>query len=100
MTDIEKVHKGLECLVSMSSCIDCPYENNKNREHCLNNIGKDVIKLLKEQQNRIEVLRSEVKRLDVDIVRCKDCKHNNPFGCDKHNVIVSDIYFCADGERK
>ena len=35
-----------------------------------------------------------------ELVRCKDCKHNNPFGCDKHNVIVSDIYFCADGERK
>ena len=33
------------------------------------------------------------------LVLCKDCKHNSPFGCDKHNVIVSDIYFCADGER-
>ena len=42
---------------------------------------------------------SGFQKRDDDIVRCKDCKHNNPFGCDKHNIIVSDIYFCADGER-
>ena len=35
-----------------------------------------------------------------EIVRCKDCKYNNPVGCDKHNVIVSDSFFCAYGERK
>ena len=35
-----------------------------------------------------------------ELVRCNDCKHNSPFGCKKHNVIVSDDFFCADGERK
>ena len=34
-----------------------------------------------------------------EIIRCKDCKYNNPFGCDKHGMIVSDNYFCADGVK-
>ena len=35
-----------------------------------------------------------------EIVRCKDCKYNNPFGCMKLQIIVGDDWFCADGERR
>ena len=48
-----------------------------------------------------EITPNEFQRMKhIEIIMCKDCKYNNPFGCDKHNVIVSDDYFCADGEQK
>ena len=37
--------------------------------------------------------------LQWELIRCKNCKHNNPFGCDKLRIIVGDDWFCADGER-
>ena len=64
----------------------------------------DALELLKEQKNRIDVLRSEVKRLDVDIVRCKDCKHYPDGSGTKwtpcREIIVPPCWFCADGEKK
>ena len=64
-----------------------------------------VEELLKEQQRRIEVLRSEVKRLDVELVRCKDCKfYPNGDGATKwtpcREIITQPGWYCADGERK
>ena len=50
MTNVEKVIKGLRCLTGMPRCDTCPYSNNPQRQYCLNQIGKDAIKLLKEQE--------------------------------------------------
>lgn len=44
----------------------------------------------------------------VEVVRCKDCRHNNKsriiFGtmhrCSELNQIVSDDFFCANAERR
>lgn len=85
MPDREKVIKGLECCLRESEhiddnpCADCPYYDIDSGlgGKCIDDKDRDALELLKEQQNRIEVLRSEVKRLDVDIVRCKDCKRRN-----------------------
>ena len=57
------------------------------------------------------VLAESLKKLDklqpMEIVRCKDCKHNYLDGiqvqfnrCElNHNKVHSDDWFCADGER-
>ena len=38
----------------------------------------------------------------VEVVRCKDCKHQNPFGfkCLRDNLWHSSDDFCSYGERK
>lgn len=49
-----------------------------------------------------------VKALSIDIIRCKDCKHNYLDGiqvrfnrCElNHSKVHADDWFCADGERK
>lgn len=59
------------------------------------------------------VIADALKRLrelqpSVEIVRCKDCKHNYLDGiqvqfnrCElNHNKVHTDDWFCADGERK
>lgn len=35
-----------------------------------------------------------------ELVMCKNCKHNDEFGCHKLGMIVSDSWFCADGKSK
>ena len=34
-----------------------------------------------------------------ELIRCRDCKHYDGFGCHKLKMMVSDSWFCADGER-
>ena len=36
----------------------------------------------------------------VEIVTCKDCKHNYDDTCDIDMLEVCDDYFCANGKRK
>lgn len=36
----------------------------------------------------------------VEIVTCKDCKHNYEDTCDIDMLEVCDDYFCANGKRK
>ena len=48
--EIDKVCRGLECLIHMTSCIGCPYwDSGRTRKDCLSHIGEDAIALLKEQ---------------------------------------------------
>jgi hypothetical protein len=35
-----------------------------------------------------------------ELIMCKNCKHNDEFGCHKLGMIVSESWFCADGERR
>ena len=64
-------------------------------------IGDDFVSELVEQKKVFDTIVDVQPTVDaVEVVRCKDCKYNNPFGCDTHNVIVSDSFFCAYGERK
>ena len=36
----------------------------------------------------------------VEIVTCKDCKHNDEDTCDIDGLEVCDDYFCANGKRE
>ena len=36
----------------------------------------------------------------IEIVTCKDCKHNYKDTCDIDGLGVCDDYFCANGKRK
>ena len=49
--EIEKVRRGLECLIHMTSCIGCPYwDRGRTRDECLHVIGEDALTMLKEQE--------------------------------------------------
>ena len=52
MADIEKVIKGLECCTKWNSCSDCPYQtpNEYDVSECTEQMHKDTIELLKEQE--------------------------------------------------
>ena len=58
--DREKVIKGLECccthIVGMN-CGRCPYEDD-DISYCTSALTYDALALLKEQQQRIEILES------------------------------------------
>ena len=48
--EIDKVCRGLECLIQMTSCVGCPYwDSGRTRKDCLSHIGEDAIALLKER---------------------------------------------------
>jgi hypothetical protein len=36
----------------------------------------------------------------VEIVTCKDCKHNRDGVCPNYRHFVDDDFYCADGERE
>ena len=63
MPDREKIIKGLKCHQIDNNhrinCADCPYYvDDDNHIQCVNDLHDDAIDLLKEQQERIEILES------------------------------------------
>ena len=53
MADREKVEKGIKACWSKyfyHSCCDCPYMIDRNDEKCVEQLGTDVLELLKEQE--------------------------------------------------
>lgn len=57
MIDREKVIKGLECH-SEVNCVECPYRDGWRTCNFGETLLADALALLKEQQERIEVLES------------------------------------------
>ena len=102
--EIDKVCRGLECLIHMTSCIGCPYwDSGRTRKDCLSHIGKDAIAMLKELEEKYNKL---AEWAEGHIVFCKDCKHydrdeNSRLGtCLENGVCSTPDWFCADGERE
>ena len=128
MADREKVIKGLECLIQMTSCVGCPYwDSGRTRKDCLSHIGEDAIALLKEQEDNdmiSDAIHETAKQFRRTIVRCKDCKHRPelklysdrqgnytavefpdgskcPCQCEDffYSWYPKDDWFCANGEH-
>ncbi len=112
MVDREKVIMGFTRHID-TACEFCPYDDSNT---CTTDLCKDVLELLKEQQETtIESLQGTIRKLlDAleeypEIVRCKNCK--NAVVCDDSNVICTHIgsngsvihpidWFCANGKRR
>ena len=119
MPDREKVLLGLKyCGKGCNS--KCPYwhQFGFGDDGCTHTMRMDALELLKEQDDEIKILHSDLNDLQKEhdklldkkiplitngqeVVRCKDCKHwwyGNY--CDKHGKgqDIAD-WFCADGER-
>ena len=93
MADMEKVIKGLECLITNKvDCDECPYNEGDNSS-CLRNIANDALELLKDHEK---------------IILCKDCKYwkNKYMEYDVHpwlpcmEINTKGNWFCAEGERQ
>lgn len=58
----------------------------------------------KATKNYIARADVDLKRADdcplVEIVTCKDCKHNKNGVCPNYRRFVEDNFYCADGERR
>ena len=121
MADKEKVIKGVESCIKMGrlgvdNCreLNCPYFENGHRLSCWIDVLADALELLKEQQQKIEVLEEQngklirQKEARFQPVRCKDCFHKLEIDgkcyCDKpsENIIrfKDPNWYCADGIPK
>lgn len=125
MIEREKVITALECCKDIhqsgrwaSGCISCGY-SDKHRPDCFLSLADDAVELLKEQDDSIRILISDLedlrkeheKLLDKkiplitngqEVVRCKDCKwYDERFSiCDDCGLPREQTFFCADGKRK
>ena len=130
MSKLNEVIKVLEiCTTPHCTCEGCPRRPTDDETDCSNDLMKDALALLKEQETDISNLNETVKNLLQQIeqlqfvygfvyggqvkeikqlVRCRDCKHCFVDGdgikyniCELlHNKVQADDWYCADGERK
>ena len=110
MIDRERVIKAYECCKNSFDriCEKCPYEKDCCHDGIPMFVIKEMVALLKEQDNCENCAIAIEDRQSV--VRCKDCKHG--FRLDDTNYIVcgrpfasnrethTEEWFCADGKRK
>jgi len=61
MADREKTIKGLKlCVVTGDFCGECPYDG---MESCIEKLHDDTIAMLKEKEERIELLENQLETL-------------------------------------
>ena len=62
--NIDDIKKGLECCSNpiLSSCNNCPYNNNGEFSCCDGEMCKDALNLITEQEKKIEQLTEERNR--------------------------------------
>ena len=126
MTEREKVIEALAMCEGFPHLCglrkECPYSDNS--EECEENMHKDALALLKEQEDDYKNILSDYEELarehekllnkkiplitnGEEVVRCKDCKHcqrqegQEPWlSCLKLKMTTTPYWFCADGERR
>ena len=80
MADVQKVRSGIIACWSehfFHKCCDCPYKQDRDDKNCIKHLGKDVIKLLKEQQPRKGYWKPYDKTgtNNFDDYKCSRCEH-------------------------
>lgn len=110
MPDREKVKYDIErCICHVpDACRDCSHYKHGEYLDCMEELLKDALALLKEQEADMIALKNAYKELAEKgsvIVRCKDCKKRNISECPLHygghtENDTDDDWFCADGEVK
>lgn len=79
--------KGMEM---PKKCVECPmYHQSGINVYC----GADYVGI-------DNVYKKRDSCPLVEIVTCKDCKHNYENSCDFDGFGIGDDYFCAKAERK
>ena len=78
--------KGMEI---PKNCMDCPLFDGEYGD--CNIIGGTKADATEERAENCPL---------VEIVTCKDCKHNNKNICDVDGSRVTDNFHCAGGERR
>ena len=116
MADIEKAIKGLEYHLKELSvgktCFGCPYCGDNP---CEIHLISDALELLKEQQQIINSLKSDLQETlkvvseQSNVIRCKDCIYAVDFdcfaplptgySCEKGHGTHTGDWYCADGEQ-
>lgn len=127
MPNREKVMEALEKCSFRMMCYQCPYRS-PNDSRCQRELMYDAIALLKEQEDSIRILTSDLEDLQKEheklldkkiplitngqeVVRCKDCKHGRKsikrmindeqfYWCKWSKGLRDGVWFCADGKKK
>ena len=66
-------------------------------------MGKEGAMMAKLPDGWVFITKAERMAIGLEeheLIMCKNCKHNDEFGCHKLGMIVSESWFCADGERR
>ncbi len=107
MAELEKVIKVYECCKNPWNrrCEECPVEKDCCHDGLPTFAIKDALELLKEfidERHYYEEWEEGYGKNQQQIIRCKDCKHYDGDGtCIKIGIaMLTDDWFCADGERK
>lgn len=109
MPDREKVANGLRHCLPDECTRECPYINDSD---CTRSLMQDALFLLKEQEEKLAMMRmiyGTDAKVVGEIIRCKDCKHgkhcnDGEVNCEKDigtfkTTVHEPDWFCADGER-
>ena len=74
----EKVTKGLHCHAEGESCSGCPYRASCKDYLCESILMKDALKLLEEQKQRIDGLKTDIGILEgrINYHNCNTCGRN------------------------
>ena len=113
---LDKVLKAWECCNPFKRrCLECPYEDDCFHDNFDRVAVADMVKLLKEQQEKIDGLLEDLATAIDDkesallmlkekqpIVRCKDCNKRYGYGCKFFLAMLGtdDDFYCKDGEAK
>lgn len=103
---VEKVKEGLAaCFMIDGTCSTCPYFAECYPLQGQSKRGvpyKDTVALIDGLAQEIEQLKQR-----PDVVRCKDCKHQNWINAETGCIVCkfgrgtnAPDWYCADGERK
>ena len=62
--NIDKIKKGLECCsnTNILYCVNCPYDNSNALDCNSDQMHKDALNLINEQENQITALQREVEK--------------------------------------
>ena len=91
--NIDDIKKGLECCSNprLSSCNNCPYNNNGEFSCRDGEMCKDALNLITEQEKKIERLKDENEQLKVKLEK-------NPLAI-KQKIMEEDDYELTEREQ-
>ena len=120
--DREKVIYDIErCICHVpDACRDCSHYGHGEVIGCMEELLKDALKLLKEQEKELLEFIGAVAKLTAEnemlkmiygnpgeivgeLVRCKDCKYYDSFSQECRNGIdgiMTPNFYCGNAERK
>lgn len=98
----DEIKKALEaCGAINSPCVDCPY---KNVEDCYDTLNNDALKLITEQENEIERLRTTLGQCNTELNSALEslksqCREIGKLKAEVKQAKIDILNFLKDGNE-